>query len=59
MSRPMALFFAVGGTVLLAVIAWFIAAGQPWLVLLVSLLTIGFIGYGFVFKAKQRKRQSD
>jgi hypothetical protein len=55
----MALFFAVGGTVLLAVIAWFIAAGQPWLVLLASLLTIGFIGYGFVFKAKQRRRQSD
>ena len=60
MSKPMALFFAIGGTVLLAVIAWFIAVGQPWMVLLFSLLTTGFIGYGFVFKARQRKkRQSD
>jgi hypothetical protein len=59
MNKGLALFFAVFGTLLLAGISYSIALGNIWLVLLFSLLSIGFIGFGFVIKAKQRKRNNN
>ncbi|UJF32314.1 DUF5325 family protein [Paenibacillus hexagrammi] len=56
MSKPLALLFALVGTLLLASISFFIALRQPWMVLLCALIALGFIGYGFAFKAKLRKR---
>ncbi|TXK77541.1 DUF5325 family protein [Paenibacillus sp. N3.4] len=58
MSKPLAFLFAFVGTLLLASISLFIALKQPWLVLVCSILSLGFIGYGFVVKAKIRKRNS-
>ncbi|MEC0230049.1 DUF5325 family protein [Paenibacillus alba] len=58
MSKPLALLFAVVGTLLLAGISLFIALRQPWLVLACCIVSLGFIGYGFVVKAKIRKRNS-
>ncbi|GFZ77048.1 hypothetical protein GCM10008018_23200 [Paenibacillus marchantiophytorum] len=58
MSKPLALLFAVVGTLLLAGISLFIALRQPWLVLLCCIVSLGFIGYGFAVKAKIRKRNS-
>ena len=56
MNKGLALFFAIVGTLLLAGISYSLALGNVWLVLLFSLVSIGFIGFGFVVKAKQRKR---
>jgi len=58
MSKPLALLFAVIGTLLLAGISLFIALRQPWMVLLCAVIAIGFIGYGFAVKAKLRKRDN-
>ncbi|CAN7584678.1 DUF5325 family protein [Paenibacillus sp. LjRoot56] len=58
MSKPLALLFAVVGTLLLACISLFIALREPWMVLLFSLISLGFIGYGFVTKAKMRRRNN-
>jgi uncharacterized membrane protein len=56
MNKGLALLFAIIGTALLAGISFAISLGNVWLVLLFSILSIGFIGFGFVVKAKQRKR---
>ncbi|MEW9700649.1 DUF5325 family protein [Paenibacillus sp. SI8] len=56
MNKPLAFLFAVIGTLLLAGISLFIALRQPWMVLLFAVISLGFIGYGFVVKAKLRKR---
>ncbi|NEW08443.1 YlaF family protein [Paenibacillus sp. SYP-B3998] len=58
MSKPLALLFAVIGTLLLAGISLFIALRQPWMILLFTVISLGFIGYGFVVKAKLRKRNN-
>ncbi|MCS7464833.1 DUF5325 family protein [Paenibacillus doosanensis] len=56
MNKGLALFFAVVGTVLLACISLALSLGNVWLVLLFTILSVGFIGFGFVVKAKMRKR---
>ncbi|TDF98647.1 DUF5325 family protein [Paenibacillus piri] len=56
MNKGLALFFAILGTILLAGISYSISLGNGWLVLLFSVLSVAFIGFGFVVKAKQRKR---
>ncbi|MFD0696367.1 DUF5325 family protein [Paenibacillus sp. GCM10027628] len=56
MSKPLALLFAVVGTLLLTGISLFIALRQPWMVLVCSIVALVFIGYGFAVKAKLRKR---
>ncbi|SDO45816.1 hypothetical protein SAMN04487897_114116 [Paenibacillus sp. yr247] len=58
MSKPLALLFAVVGTLLLASISLFIALRQPWMILVCSIISLGFIGYGFAVKAKIRKRNT-
>ncbi|MBP1962579.1 DUF5325 family protein [Paenibacillus aceris] len=58
MSKPLALLFAVVGTLLLATISLFIALRQPWMILVCSIIALGFIGYGFAVKAKIRKKNS-
>lgn len=58
MSKPLALLFALVGTLLLATISLFIALRQPWMVLVCTIIALGFIGYGFAVKAKIRKRNS-
>ncbi|NOU99690.1 DUF5325 family protein [Paenibacillus planticolens] len=58
MSKPLALLFAVVGTLLLATISLFIALRQPWMILVCSIIALGFIGYGFAVKAKIRRKNS-
>lgn len=58
MNKGLALFFAFGGTALLAAISYFMAAGKPWMVVLFSVISLFFIGAGFIIKAKLRKRKS-
>ncbi|BFT69776.1 MULTISPECIES: DUF5325 family protein [Paenibacillus] len=58
MSKPLALLFAIIGTLLLASISLFIALRQPWMILVCTIIALGFIGYGFAVKAKIRKRNS-
>lgn len=56
MNRGLALVFAVVGTLLLVSISFFITQHQPWLVLISSIVSIGFIEYGFVVKVKTRRK---
>lgn len=56
MSKPLAFLFALVGTLLLAGISLFIALRQPWMVLVCSIVALGFIGYGFAVKAKMRRK---
>ncbi|MCU6790555.1 DUF5325 family protein [Paenibacillus sp. WQ 127069] len=56
MNKGLALVFAVIGTLLLTAISYAMSIGNGWLVGLFSILSIGFIGFGFVVKAKLRKR---
>jgi len=56
MNRGLALVFAVVGTLLLVSISFFITQHQPWLVLIASIVSILFIGYGFVVKVKTRRK---
>jgi Flp pilus assembly pilin Flp len=58
MSKPLALLFAFVATLLLASISLFIALRQPWMVLVCTIIALGFIGYGFAVKAKIRKKNS-
>jgi predicted membrane protein len=55
-NRSLALVFAVIGTLLLVSISFFITQHQPWMVLISSIVSIVFIGYGFVVKVKTRRR---
>jgi hypothetical protein len=55
-SRNLALLFAVVGTLLLVSISFFMTQHQPWLVLLASIVSILFIGYGFVIKVRMRRK---
>jgi uncharacterized membrane protein len=54
-SRSLALVFAVVGTLLLVSISFFMTQHQPWLVLLASIVSLFFIGFGFVVKARMRR----
>jgi len=56
MSKPLALLFAVIGTLLLASISFFISVRQPWMVLVCSVAALLFIGWGFAVKARLRKK---
>jgi len=56
MNKSLALLFAVIGTALLACISYAISLGNVWLVLLFSIVSIVFIGVGFIVKAKQTKK---
>jgi ABC-type antimicrobial peptide transport system permease subunit len=55
-TRIPALLFAVLGTLLLISISFFMTAHQPWLALAASVVSIFFIGFGFVVKAKMRRK---
>ncbi|MGG1596940.1 DUF5325 family protein [Paenibacillus naphthalenovorans] len=55
MSKGLGLFFAIVGTALLAAISYFMSAGRPWMAVLFAIISLAFIGSGFVVKAKQRK----
>jgi len=56
MSKGLGLLYAVIGTALLACVSYFMAAGRPWLAMLAGLVSILFIGSGFIVKAKLRKK---
>jgi len=58
LQRSLALVFALVGTALLTSIAYFTSARQPWLVLLCVALSLGFIGFGFVLKARMSRRNN-
>ncbi|MEX2460211.1 MAG: DUF5325 family protein [Paenibacillaceae bacterium] len=55
MSRSLAFVFAIVGTLLLVSISFFMTQHQPWLVLTASIVSILFIGFGFVVKARMRR----
>jgi ABC-type bacteriocin/lantibiotic exporter with double-glycine peptidase domain len=55
-TRGLALLFAIVGTLLLASISFLMTTQQPWLVLIATLVTILFIGYGFVVKVRMRRK---
>ncbi|MBP1992049.1 DUF5325 family protein [Paenibacillus eucommiae] len=59
MSKPLALLFACVGILLLSAISLFMSLKMPWLALLSSLVALGFIGYGFVLKAKLRRKNNN
>lgn len=52
LKKPLALFFAVVGVLLLIAVPISISFRQPWLVLLFSIASILFIGLGFIVKAR-------
>jgi hypothetical protein len=56
MNKGLALLFAIIGTALLAAISYAMSIGNIGLVLLFSLLSVAFIGFGFIVKAKIKKR---
>jgi hypothetical protein len=58
MSKGTALFFAITGAIFLAGIGFAISLRSPWLVLLFSIVSVLFIGFGFVTKAKLGKRRN-
>jgi hypothetical protein len=58
MNKPLALLFAIIGTLLLAAISLFISLKLPWMVLFSSFIALLFIGYGFVLKVKIRKKHN-
>ncbi|OXM87080.1 DUF5325 family protein [Paenibacillus rigui] len=59
MNKGLALLFAIVGTLLLAGISLGLSLGNLWLVIFFTLASIGFIGFGFVVKAKQRRRREE
>jgi ABC-type bacteriocin/lantibiotic exporter with double-glycine peptidase domain len=58
-TRGLALLFAIVGTLLLASISFLMTIHQPWLVLIASLVTILFIGFGFVVKVRMRRKNAE
>ncbi|MNI45714.1 hypothetical protein D3C73_1001530 [compost metagenome] len=58
MNKPLALLFAVVGTALLAAISLFISLRMPWMSILFGVIALFFIGFGFIVKAKLRKKQN-
>jgi uncharacterized membrane protein len=58
-NRGLALLFAVIGTLLLVSISFFMTTGQPWLVLVASIISILVIGYGFVLKVQMRRKNEN
>jgi ABC-type bacteriocin/lantibiotic exporter with double-glycine peptidase domain len=56
LSRGLALLFAIIGTLLLVSISFFMTQQQPWLVLIASIVSILFIGFGFVVKVQMRRK---
>jgi hypothetical protein len=57
LKKSMALFFAITGVLLLIAIPISLSFRQLWLVVLFSVLAVSFIGFGFVVKARLRKKQ--
>jgi len=57
MSKPMALLFALVGVALLLAVPAAISFRQPWLVLLFSIASVSFIGFGFIVKARIRRKE--
>jgi len=57
LQKPLALLFAFVGTALLASIAYFMSAKQPWLAALAAVVSLLFIGFGFIVKARIRRKR--
>lgn len=56
MSKPLSLVYAVISTILMSATAISISHNL-WLTLVLSLVTLGFIGSGFILKGKMLRRQ--
>jgi hypothetical protein len=56
MSKGLALLFAFIGAALMAGIGYGVAARSAWMIILFIIISILFIGFGFIVKAKLRKR---
>jgi len=56
MSKSLSLTFALISTVLMAATAVMISFNL-WLTLLLAIVTVGFIGFTFVLKARLRRKQ--
>jgi ABC-type multidrug transport system permease subunit len=59
LNRGLALLFAIVGTLLLVSISFFMTQHQPWLVLLASIVSLLFIGFGFVVKVQMRRKNRE
>ncbi|BBI35133.1 DUF5325 family protein [Cohnella abietis] len=55
MSKSLSLFFAVASVILLLATAFSIS-NNGWLTLLFSVLTLAMIAFGFITKARLRKK---
>jgi hypothetical protein len=58
MNRLLALVFSLAGVVLLTAIGFAFSIGSGWLVVLFTIAAIGWIGLGFVVKARSQRRQN-
>ncbi|GIP40762.1 hypothetical protein J31TS4_40420 [Paenibacillus sp. J31TS4] len=56
MPKSLALLFAVVGVLLLLAISASISFHQPWLALLFTIVSLFFIGAGFIVKARLRRK---
>ena len=57
MSKGLALYFAVAGTILLAAFAASLSFRNAWISLALIILTVLHIGCGFIVRARQRKKR--
>ncbi len=57
MNKGLALYFAIVGTVLLAVTAGSISFRHAGVTVLLAALTVLHIGLGFIVRARMRKKQ--
>jgi drug/metabolite transporter (DMT)-like permease len=57
-TRGLALLFAIIGVLLLLSISFFLSANQPWLASAAALVSLFFIGFGFIVKARLRRKNT-
>jgi len=57
MNKGLALLFAIIGAALLAGIGYGVAARSAWLTIGFAAVSVLFIGFGFIVKARMRRQQ--
>jgi drug/metabolite transporter (DMT)-like permease len=57
-TRGLALLFAIIGVLLLLSISFFLSTNQPWFALAAAFVSVFFIGFGFIVKARMRRKNS-
>jgi hypothetical protein len=57
LNRPLALLFSIVGVLLMSSIGIALSFRILWLALLLTVASIGFVGIGFIVKAKMAKKK--